>query len=248
MAMTTNMSEFRSGAVSPVECLKTGWATIKDRYWLFLGMTLLAMLIGGAIPIVLIGPMMCGLYMCLLGKMRGESLEFGNLFKGFDYFVPGLVAAAVQTLPVLIIVVGGEIIFFAITFSVMPHDRYPRNEGPPAVFWVALAVFVLIAMAVSLAIHALFLFAYPLIVDRKLSGWEAIKTSYRAATKNLGGILGLILLNVGLGILGVLACYVGVFFVMPVTFAAYAAAYRQVFPEIPQSFASPPPPPASWAA
>ena len=106
----------------------------------------------------------------------------------------------------------------------------------------------LLAMLIGLVIQALFLFAYPLIVDRKLSGWEAIKTSYRAATKNLGGVLGLIFLNAGLGILGVLACYVGVFFVMPVTFASYAAAYRQVFPEIPQSFASPPPPPASWAA
>ena len=100
--MTPNMSEFRAGAVSPVECLKAGWATIKDRYWLFLGMTLLAMLIGGAIPIVLIGPMMCGLYMCLLGKMRGEPVPFDRLFKGFDYFVPGLVAAAIQTVPVLL--------------------------------------------------------------------------------------------------------------------------------------------------
>jgi len=243
--MTPNMSEFRAGAVSPVECLKAGWATIKDSYWLFLGMTLLAMLIGGAIPIVLIGPMMCGLYMCLLGKMRGEQVPFDRLFKGFDYFVPGLVAAAIQTLPVLIIVLAADAIFIAFTFSVVPLKL---KEEPPAVFWVALSLFVLIAIAVSLIIQALFLFAYPLIVDRKLSGWEAIKTSYRAATKNLGGILGLIFLNAGLGILGVLACYVGVFFVMPVTFASYAAAYRQVFPETPQGFASPPPPPASWAA
>ena len=35
----------------------------------------------------------------------------------------------------------------------------------------------------------------------------------------------------GLGILGVLACYVGAFLVMPISFAAYAVAYRRVFPE-----------------
>src|SRR6266545_7080966 len=68
----TPESQFQSGAIAPLECLKEGWATIKDRYWLFLGITLVTMLIGGAVPIVLIGPMMCGLYMCLFAKMRGE--------------------------------------------------------------------------------------------------------------------------------------------------------------------------------
>ena len=49
-------------------------------------------------------------------------------------------------------------------------------------------------MIVSLVIHSLFLFAYPLIVDRKLSGLDAIKLSYRAALQNLSGIVGLVLL------------------------------------------------------
>src|SRR5207237_8717545 len=112
-----------------------------------------------------------------------------------------------------------------------------------------LAVLLTFAMFGSLVVYAMFVFAYPLIVDRKLSGWEAITTSYRAVMNNLGGIVGLILLNVGLGIVGFLCCFVGVYFVLPVTYAAYAAAYRQVFPETPLNFRlSPPPPPASWAA
>ena len=243
--MTPDTS-FNSGVVSPVECLKAGWAAIKDRYWLFLGVTLVATLLGGAVPIVLIGPMMCGLYMCLLAKMRREPIEFGLLFKGFDYFVPALVAAAIQIVPVLVLVILGDLIFFAFTFAVMPHDR---GESLPLIFWFGLTVFVIFAMIVSLVIHAIFLFAYPLIVDRRLSGWEAIKTSYRAVLKNLGGIVGLIFLNVGLGIVGFLCCFVGVYFVLPVTYAAYAAAYRQVFPETSMNFPpSPPPPPASWAA
>jgi uncharacterized membrane protein len=248
--MTPENPEFRAGAIQPMECLKAGWATIKDRYWLFLGITLVAMLIGGAVPIVLIGPMMCGLYLCLFARMRGEEVQFDRLFKGFDYFVPGLVAAAIQTVPLLIIVLAGDAVFVVFTYATVPHDRYSRSEGPPAVFFLGLIVFVLFAVIVSVIIHSLFLFSYPLVVDRKLSGWEAIKTSYRAALKNIGGILGLILLNVGLGIAGVICCYVGVFFVMPVCFAAYAAAYRQVFPEIPAGLStpSPPPPPGNWAA
>jgi len=246
--MTPDTS-FNYGVVSPVACLNAGWAAIKDRYWLFVGITLVATLLGGAVPIVLIGPMMCGLYMCLLGKMRGEPIEFGLLFKGFDYFVPGLVAAAIQTVPGFLIGLPMGFISAGLAIATSARERYPRTEGPPAIFWLVLAVLVIFAIILSLAIHALFLFAYPLIVDRKLSGWEAIKTSYRAALKNLGGIVGLILLNVGLGIVGFLCCFVGVYLVLPVTYAAYAAAYRQVFPETPMNFgSSPPPPPASWAA
>ncbi len=245
--MNPDPLEFNSGVVAPFECLKEGWAAIKDRYWLFLGLALVAMLIGGAVPIVLIGPMMCGLYLCLFGKMRGAPVEFGDLFKGFDYFVPGLVAAAIQTVPIFVLVFPAYFIFAIFMFATMPHDRYARAEGPPAVFFLGLIVFVLFVLIVSLVIHILFLFAYPLIVDRKLSGWDAIKLSARASMKNFGGMLGLVLLNAGLGILGVFACYVGVFFVIPISFAGYAAAYRRIFPDIAPSLMSPPPPPASWA-
>ena len=238
--------EFISGAVAPMACLKEGWEAIKDRYWLFLGLTLVAMLIGGAVPVVLVGPMMCGLYLCLLAKMRNQPVEFGMLFKGFDYFMPGLVAAAIQTLPVILIVAIGQVIFAAFTMFVLPTQR---GDSMPPVFWIGLIIFVLFISIVSLVVHSLFVFAYPLIVDRKLSGLDAIKLSYRAAIQNLSGIIGLILLICGLSILGLIACYVGFFLVMPVSFAAYAAAYRRVFPRTDSfSFSTPPPPPGSWAA
>ena len=243
--MNPNPMEFRTGVIAPVECIKEGWQLIKDQYWLFLGLTLVAMIVGGAVPVVLIGAMTCGLYMCLFAKMRGEPVEFGMLFKGFDYFMQGLVAAAIQTLPVILIMAVGQVIFVAFTLIVLPSQR---GEEMPVVFFVGLVIFVLFAMIVSLVVHSLFLFAYPLIIDRNLSGMDAIKLSYRAARQNLSGIVGLILLMAGLGILGVLACYVGVFFVMPISFASYAVAYRRVFPETVAPGGSVPPPPGSWAA
>lgn len=245
--MNPNASDFNIGVVAPFECLKEGWALIKDQYWLFLGLALVAMLIGGAVPIVLIGPMMCGLYLCLFAKMRGQPVEFGDLFKGFDYFVHGLVAAAIQTVPLFIVLIPSYVLIFVFSIATMPHDRYAREQGPPAGFFIGMMLFVLVMMVVSMTIHLLFVFAYPLIVDRKLSGWDAIKLSARASMKNFGGMLGLILLNFLLGMLGALACYVGVFFVMPISFASYAAAYRRIFPDIAPSMPSPPPPPASWA-
>ena len=127
--MNPNTSDFKIGVVAPFECLKEGWAAIKDRYWLFLGLSVVAMLIGGAVPIVLIGPMMCGLYLCLFAKMRGQPVEFGDLFKGFDYFVHGLVAAAIQTVPIFIVLVPSYAMIFIFSIATMPHDRYARQQN-----------------------------------------------------------------------------------------------------------------------
>jgi uncharacterized membrane protein len=102
-------------------------------------------------------------------------------------------------------------------------------------------------MIVSVLVHTFFFFTFPLIADRNLSGVDAVRLSFKAARANPGGILGLTLLSAGLGILGVCACYVGALLVMPISFSANAVAYRRVFPDLSQNFASPPPP-ANWAA
>ncbi len=234
--MNANLPDFHSGAVAPIQCLKEGWAAISDRYWLFLGMTLIWMLIAQAVPIVLMGPMTCGLYLCLLRKMRNQPIDFGMLFKGFDFFLPSLIAAVLQMVPVFIVMMPMTAFFVIFTVAVTSHGA--RNEPPPLIFFLGLIVFVLAMMLLVLLITTLFVFAYPLVVDRNLSGVDAVKTSIKAGWQNLGGILGLLLLNLGLSILGLICCYVGVFFVMPISFASYAAAYRQVFPQGQQGFTS----------
>jgi uncharacterized membrane protein len=88
-----------------------------------------------------------------------------------------------------------------------------------------------------------FTFAYPLIVDRRLSGVNAVKLSIKAAMANFWRLLGLLLINGVLSFVGILLCYVGVFFVFPITFAAIAIAYEQVFGLGEVQLNVPPPPP-----
>src|ERR1700687_1063897 len=79
--------DFNRGAVRPMQCLREGWQLIKAGYWLFLGITLVGMLVGTAGPFgILLGPMMCGIYMCLLGRMYGQPASMNLLFRGFNYF------------------------------------------------------------------------------------------------------------------------------------------------------------------
>src|SRR5437588_9796822 len=101
--MTPNPMEFRRGAIAPMECIKEGWALIKDQFWLFLGITVVGLLIGGLVPIVLFGPMMVGIFLCLQQRQRHQPVEFGLLFKGFDQFVPALIVAALKIVPIFIL-------------------------------------------------------------------------------------------------------------------------------------------------
>ncbi len=248
--MDATLTQFRTGVIKPLECIKEGWALIKDQYWLFFGIALVGILIGGVIPIVLLGPMMVGIFLCLLQKLRREPVEFGLLFKGFDQFVPSLVVTVLKMIPIFIVLVPYYIFLIGIMATTMPRGGVQSPEEAQTFVMSMLGfevVFFVIIMVVSITIEVFFMFAYPLVADRKLSALDAIKLSFRAGKANLGGVLGLMLLNALFGFVGVLCCVVGVYFYLPIAFASQAVAFRRVFPETSQPFPVPPPPPASWA-
>ncbi len=222
---------FKRQAVEPVQCLKHGWELIKDQYWLFVGMTFIAVLIGGAVPLgILLGPMMCGLYLTFFKKRRGEPIEFGTMFKGFDFFGPSLVATLLHVVPILAIVIPAYF-FFYITMIVSMAAQGGGEPSPAAMFGVmgGFIVFWVVVMLVVIFISIGFTFAYPLIVDRKLQGLDAVKLSFKAAIANFWRLLGMSILSSLLSIAGILLCYVGMFLVFPIVYAAIASAYEQVF-------------------
>ena len=246
--MTPESVEFRRGVVSPLECIKEGWALIKDDYWLFFGITVIGMLIASAFAIVLMGPMLVGIFLCLLQRQRRQRVEFGMLFKGFEQFVPGLVVTVLKMIPIIILMVPYYILIIALMATTMPRDGSP--DAAPAFmasFFGLEILFFITIFVVSMLVEIFFMLAYPLVADRKMSGLDAVKLSYHAARANLGGIIGLLLLNGVFGFIGFLCCFVGVYFYLPVAYAAHAVAYRRIFPDIGQTFPTPPPPPASWA-
>ncbi len=223
---------FERSAVQPVECIKGGWNLIKQRYWLFLGMTLVGLMIGSAVPFgILLAPMMCGLYLALLSARRGEPIEFGTLFKGFDYFGQSVVATLLHFIPIMAIIIPSYIIFYVFFLVTMVASSQGGEPNPAAMFGVMFlfVVFWLVVMLIVMVISIGFAFVYPLLVDRKMQGFDAVRLSFRAAMANFWGLFGLVILNFLLNLAGVLLCIVGVYLVMPIGYAALAIAYEQVF-------------------
>lgn len=246
--MSTPFSDiqFKRNAVEPVECIKTGWNLIKQQYWLFVGMTVVGVLIGSVVPLgILMGPMMCGIYLALFQTRRGQPIEFGLLFKGFDYFGDAVVATLLHMIPIVIVVVPAYLFMYIGMFAMVGvSGRGEPNPGALMGFMGFMLVMWLVIMVLLIVLSVVFTFAYPLIVDRKLSGLNAVKLSVRAALGNFWRLLGMLLLSGLISLVGVLLCYVGVFFVMPISFAAIATAYEQVFGLGEAQPHLPPPPPS----
>lgn len=187
---------------------------------------------------------MCGIFLALLAKMRGEFVSFNNIGKGFSYMSPGFLVAFLSGLPFVLVAIGGKL------FEAWMNDiesKYPGDDAvPPEVLMqmaTYLAALVLLYVLCFMVTGVIFAFAYQLVVDKNLSGWEATKLSARAARENFGGVMGLLLLELVLSTFGIMLCCFGLVLVMPLTKASWAIAYSQVFLPAPQPTPAPQPPP-----
>jgi hypothetical protein len=248
MSFPFDQIEFKRNAVEPIECIKRGFDTIKSQYWLFVGITAIGILIGSIVPLgILMGPMMCGIYLSLFQTRRGQPIELGTLFKGFDYFGDSLIATLIHLVPVLVILVPAYIIFIIFYMGFLVTMTQSRGEPNPAAFvgfFGFLFIFWLVVIVILIVLSVVFTFAYPLIVDRRLSGLDAVKLSIRAAMANFWRLLGMLLLTGLMNFVGAMFCYVGALFVLPIGFSALAAAYEQVFGLGAVQPNLPPPPPS----
>jgi hypothetical protein len=230
--------EFQRRAVSPWTCLGEGWRLISDQYWLFLGIAFVGLFIGGLAPLgLLLAPAMCGIHLCLLRRESNLPIRFEMLFDGFNYFVPSLIATLVITAPTALLttfaVVSADVMMVGGILLIVPPPG-PGQPPPPSpeIGIVLLCVggaIILACIVIVGVIQTLTIFVYPLIVDKELPGFEAVKLSYRAVMGNRGGIFGLVVLRVLIDLAASLVCCVGPILVLPLDLAMVAIAYRQVF-------------------
>lgn len=217
--------EFRTGVIKPIECAKEGFELIKSDYWLLLAIAIVGGMIGGVTLFIAVGAMSCGIYNAFLKKIDGKPVAFDDLLKGFSWFWPSLVVAVVIVVPMLVVY---GVIYVPIVLSAVMGSKLSQDE---LIGLLAGAFAVdLILIVIMVCIHTLLIFSFPLIVDRGLGGIQAMTTSARAVFKNMGGVVGLFLVNFCLALAGELALCVGIYFVLPIIVAANVVAYRKVFP------------------
>ena len=71
--------------------ISEGWRIVMDDLGIFMLLALVFVFLSG-VPLIY-GPLMAGFHIYCMKRMMGKQAEFGDLFKGFNYFVPTLVAS-----------------------------------------------------------------------------------------------------------------------------------------------------------
>ncbi len=217
--------EYRTGVISPVECYKEGWKILKPHFWILFAITIVGILIGGATLYILLGAMLCGIFLCYLEAAEGIEPKIDTLFKGMKYLLPGLFVAAVMIVPTIIVIFS---VYLPLLLATVMGTRM-SSEELYALIIGSFAVELVLAL-IMVCLHTLLLFAFPLIVDKELSGWNAIKLSARAVWNNLQGVTGLWVVGFFVSLGGYLLLCIGIYFAIPVIIAANVVAYRKVFP------------------
>jgi uncharacterized membrane protein len=242
-----NHIQFYRGAISAGDCVSNGWNLVKQNYGMYLGIGLVALILAGCIPCVslfLAGPIACGVFYVYLHDMRGEPVDFGMMFKGFENFLPAMIVGIIAAIP--------EIIGQGIRISINVADLGIRSGSGSdemrtaissgLIMYAAIVGLTIFLLAVALRISLFF--AIPLITEHKLGALDAMKLSAQAAWANVGGLILLSILEFLIALGGALLCVVGIFLIsIPLIYAANAFAYRQVFPDIQRNFRDTPPPP-----
>jgi hypothetical protein len=236
-------------------CISRGWSLVTGNFsTLFVGVLLyflIELAIGGLsnLPFigfifslgnfVISGPFMAGIFYLFIRAIRGEPAEIGDIFSGFKRGFVQLFLATIVTS----ILVGLCLLPFLVVLIVkmlpLVHQMDPQSVSNPDK-QLALIKSMLPVLLSSLpwllicAIPATYLsvcwkFTLPLIIDRQVDFLTAMKLSWRMVNKHWFQVFGVVLLVGLLNIAGLLVCFVGLLFTVPVGFAALMYAYETIF-------------------
>ena len=78
-----------------------GWRIVQADLGNYVLLAFVSMVLNAAVPFILQGPLLAGFHIFCMKKSLNRPAELADLFKGFNYFVPTLVASLVISLLVL---------------------------------------------------------------------------------------------------------------------------------------------------
>lgn len=215
-----------------MEATRMGWRLLMSDFWPLWTVALVEMIVlvgasmfGMVATIVVVPPLVAGMFYVVARRIDGGPAEVGDLFAGFQKrfgqsvvgFLPVTIAASVFGMVVGLVVAGAMVICMAVAGA----GRGDEEVIIPAVIVGILAVLAIGAILfIAVEIFILFFtFVLPAVWDHPESGWAAAKDSMHLVRQHFLSVVGLALLFmvIGLGaqLVGTAACCVGTFFTGP---------------------------------
>lgn len=221
-------------------CISRSWALYQSDFGPILGASTLVMLvlmaaggvpyIGPFIQIALQGALMGGLYLYFLNKIRGNAPSVGDAFNGFqgENFKGLMLCHVVQSLLILVFCLPMFIIFAAgLIIGIAMHEQIDPSLYPILIGAGILLFLLFIPVMIYLTIS--WIFAIPLVADRKMDFWQAMKVSRRVTGTHFWPILLLTFVGGIIAASGFILCCVGMFLTIPIYIGALMYAYEDIF-------------------
>lgn len=113
-----------------------GWEMVTKDLGTFVLLALVMSILTSAVPIILHGALMAGMHIYCMKKLVGRRTEFGDLFKGFNFFIPALAACLVISCFVLLGLIA--LIIPALVLGAMYQFTYLFIVDKRMDFWQAM--------------------------------------------------------------------------------------------------------------
>ncbi len=146
----------------PGRWIGQGWQMVKADIGTFLLLGLVLLALSSMVPIIIQGPLTAGFHIFCMKKILNRQAEFADLFKGFNFFVPALVASLVISLFVsvgtLFCIIPGLVVAAMYNFTYLfivdkRMDFWPAMQSSHAVVkndYFGFTMFVLLMLLVDL--------------------------------------------------------------------------------------------------
>ena len=185
---------------------------------------------------IIIGPGLGGVFYVYISLMRGKPASVGELFTGFksfqDLFLGKLIPSLFGTLcmfPYTLASAAKTAPFFD-RLQENPHDANPQEIFSQLIsgFTSSLPIF-FICLIPTMYLSVNWQFTVPLIIDKQMGFWTAMRTSWKMVHKHWFHIFGLLVLAGLLNVAGAVMCCVGALVTIPLGLAAICYAYDDIF-------------------
>jgi len=185
------------------------------------------------------GPILGGIFYVLLQRMRGRPAGVGDIFIGFQrsysqLFLGNFVMAFLIGLCMLPFNIdfetkAGPLLnqFQNITPGQMPH--FDISQFSSAI--IGTLPVLLICMIPTIYLSVNWQFTLPLIIDKQMDFWDAMKMGFKKVHKHWWHVFGFVVVIGLINVAGFCICCIGLLFTIPMTLAATAYAYETIFGE-----------------
>jgi uncharacterized membrane protein len=218
------------------------WAFTSEQRWTFVGVFLLLFLLQLAVNFVpIIGPIAMGfVFPVLLGGIllgcdavrRGERLEVGHLFAGFQRHAGKLMTVGAISLAFGILMALVMLMIVGTSFAPFLLGGEQPNPEQAMGLLLPMLLAMCVVVALSLPLTMAMLFTPALIVLNESEVVPALKTSFFACLKNILPFLVWSIAIFGLSILAAIPFFLGWLLLGPVLMVSLYLAYRDVFYEV----------------